>query len=89
MRCTAAYLIWNLGLVGPVMQITNATFSATWKEIKSSLEDKGIQVDSILDGSLFWDRIQGINSGIAPHDDVELKELKKTHKEPVVEPHTS
>ena len=54
MECYAAgYLIWSLGLTSSVMQITNATAKATYGEVNASLKEKGLDLERVLDGSVF------------------------------------
>ncbi len=55
------YVVYTLGMTGPVLQITNATIKATWKEVDASLKNRGIETNALWDGSLlnsFLDKLK-------------------------------
>lgn len=79
--CLAGYLIWSLGLTSSVMQITNATAKATYGEVNASLKEKGLDLERVLDGSVFieaWEKLQSKTSGVP----IVIKE-KEIEMEPV------
>lgn len=73
------------------MQIANATFNATYQEAKNGLQSKGLDLDSILDGSAFkklldWNLFEAEQKKSSTEDDaIELRHRGESKAKNTVE----
>ncbi|KAJ3118968.1 Dynamin-like GTPase that mediates homotypic ER fusion [Phlyctochytrium bullatum] len=50
-----AYTVWYLGMVGPMYSVAKATSREVFNQTRSALEDRGVDVNSILSGRVLQD----------------------------------
>ncbi len=66
------------------MQITNATAKATYGEVNASLKEKGLDLERVLDGSVFveaWEKLQSKTSGVPiKESEIEMEPVNGTKK---------
>lgn len=80
------YAMWYTGTIGPTMTVVKVAAGEVGRQISNQLKDRGVNVDRVIDGSIFAGnspspvkRRKSVSDGSSPNDDpaIELTSLSK------------